>query len=83
MLIFLYWYAYLYLGHTPTLISIKGIRDELESNMIYDQAYPCSASLVISCLRFNHLTYMFSFLVKTGNLLLLFVAEITAFLELL
>jgi hypothetical protein len=52
MLIFLDWYAYLYLGYTPTLIHEKEIRDELESNMIYDQSYPRSASLVISCLRF-------------------------------
>jgi hypothetical protein len=46
------WYAYLYLGHTPTLTYRKGIRDELESNMLYDQSYPCSASLVISYLCF-------------------------------
>jgi hypothetical protein len=81
MLIFLYWYAYLYLGHTRTLIHIKGIRDEIESNMIYDQSYPCSASLVISCLCLNHLSYTFSFPVKTGNLLLLFTDDVTVCLN--
>jgi hypothetical protein len=81
MLIFLYWYAYLYLGHTPTLIHIKRIRDELESNMIYDQSYPCNVSLVISCLRLNHLSYTFSFPVKTENLLVLFTAVVTVYLN--
>jgi hypothetical protein len=49
---FLCWYAYLYLGHTHILTYKKGIRDELESIILYDQSYPCSASQVISCLRF-------------------------------